>query len=66
MKENDPVQIELLEDGNLKICPVPKSDQDYQGTRALTTTSTEKRQQRELFPFNGNRIQTNFYLLYTE
>ena len=45
MKKSDPVQIELLEDGNLKICPAPKSDQGYQVTGALTTTSKEKCQQ---------------------
>ncbi len=38
MKKSDPVRIELLEDGNLKICPVPKSDQGYNGTETPTAT----------------------------
>ncbi len=39
IKKSDPVRIELLEDGNLKICPAPKSDQGYQGTGAPTVTT---------------------------
>jgi len=38
MKKSDPVRIELLDDGNLKICPVPKSGQSSKGTGAPTTT----------------------------
>jgi len=37
MRKSDPVRIELLDDGNLKICPVPKSGQGSKGTGAPTT-----------------------------
>jgi antitoxin component of MazEF toxin-antitoxin module len=32
MKKSDPVRIELLNDGSLKICPVPKSNLGSTGT----------------------------------
>jgi phosphate uptake regulator len=38
MKKSDPVRIELLDDGNLKISPVPQSVQGSKGTGAPTTT----------------------------
>jgi phosphate uptake regulator len=41
MKKNDPVKIELLDDGSLKICPVPVTRQDEKGTEASTTAEKE-------------------------
>jgi len=43
IKKSDPVRIELLADGNLKICPVPKSDQGSTGTGTPTTTTVQRR-----------------------
>ncbi len=43
MKKSDPVRIELLNDGSLKICPVPKSDQGSQGTGTPTATTVQRR-----------------------
>jgi antitoxin component of MazEF toxin-antitoxin module len=43
MKKSDPVRIELLEDGNLKISPVPKSDQGSKGTGTPTATTVLRR-----------------------
>ncbi len=43
MKKSDPVRIELLNDGSLKIAPVPKSDQGSVGTGTLTTTTAQRR-----------------------
>jgi hypothetical protein len=43
MEKSDPVRIELLEDGNLKIGPAPKSDQGYKGTGTPTTTTVLRR-----------------------
>jgi phosphate uptake regulator len=37
MKKSDRVRIELLEDGSLKICPVPQSGKGSKGTVAPTT-----------------------------
>lgn len=39
MRKSDPVRIELLEDGNLKISPIPQSGQGSKGTGAPTTTT---------------------------
>jgi phosphate uptake regulator len=39
MKKSDPVKIVLLDDGNLKICPVPITRQDEKGTEAPTATT---------------------------
>jgi phosphate uptake regulator len=36
MKKSDPVRIELLDDGNLKICPVPKPGQGSKGPEPTT------------------------------
>jgi hypothetical protein len=38
MKKSDLVRIELLDDGNLKICSVPQSGQGSKGTGVPTTT----------------------------
>jgi antitoxin component of MazEF toxin-antitoxin module len=43
IKKSDPVRIELLNDGSLKICPVPKSDQGSQGTGTPTATIIQRR-----------------------
>jgi hypothetical protein len=43
MKKSDQVRIELLEDGNLQICPVPQSDQGSKGTGTPTTTTVLRR-----------------------
>jgi len=43
MKKSDQVRIELLEDGNLHICPVPQSDQGSKGTGTPTTTVVQRR-----------------------
>ena len=39
LDQSSTVKIELLDDGNLKICPVPATRQD-EGTGAPTTTQT--------------------------
>ena len=39
MKKSGHVRIELLDDGNLKICPIPQSGQDSKGTEAPTATA---------------------------
>lgn len=38
MKKSDPVRIILLDDGNLKICPIPQPGQGSKGIEAPTTT----------------------------
>ena len=43
MKKSDPVRIELLNDGSLKIAPVPKSDQGSKGTGTPTATTVQRR-----------------------
>jgi hypothetical protein len=43
LKKSDPVSLELLEDGNLKIRPVPQSDQGSKGTGTPTTTVVQRR-----------------------
>ena len=43
IKKSDLVSIELLEDGNLKICPAPKSDQGSKGTGTPTATNIQRR-----------------------
>jgi hypothetical protein len=42
MEKSDPVRIELLGDGNLKIGPVPKSDQGSQGTGHTDSNNRSK------------------------
>jgi hypothetical protein len=42
MKKSDPVKIELLDDGNLKICPVPQSGQGSKGTRVPTAMTDQE------------------------
>lgn len=39
MKKSDPVRLILLDDGNIKISPVPQPGQGIEGTRAPTTDS---------------------------
>jgi hypothetical protein len=43
MKKSDPVRIELLNDGSLKICTVPKSDQGSTGAGTSTATTVQRR-----------------------
>jgi phosphate uptake regulator len=43
IKKSDPVRIELLEDGNLKIAPVSQSDQGSKGTGTPTATTVQRR-----------------------
>jgi hypothetical protein len=43
MKKSDPVRIELLNDGSLRIVPAPKSDPGSTGTGTPTATTAQRR-----------------------